>query len=271
MNKDSAWTAVAAAEWWIIDLDGVVWLSGTAIGDVGTAVETLRQQDRRLLFVTNNSAPTTAVLLQRLADVGIKATPEDLVTSAEAAASLLTAGERVNVLAEDGVAEALSARGVVMVEEPPYDAAVVGWTHHFDFDSVSRAADAARSSGRLIGTNEDPTPPTPTGLTAGSGAILAAVATASGVAPTVAGKPHDATVELIEARTGHGSRSVSMVLVGDQPGTDGKLAERLSVPFVLVDSGVTSPDTAVDHVPVCLRVPTFVALVAGLPSGDDGR
>ena len=29
-------------------------------------------------------------------------------------------------------------------------------------------------------------------------------------------------------------------MVGDQPGTDGKLAERLGIPFVLVDSGVTA-------------------------------
>ena len=38
-----------------------------------------------------------------------------------------------------------------------------------------------------------------------------------------------------------GPDRATAVMVGDQPGTDGVLAERLGIPFVLVDSGVTPP------------------------------
>ena len=55
-------------------------------------------------------------------------------------------------------------------------------------------------------------------------------------------------------------------MVGDQPGTDGILAERLGVPFVLVDSGVTAAGAAVDDCPVALRAADFVTVVASLPS-----
>ena len=89
----------------------------------------------------------------------------------------------------------------------------------------------------LIGTNEDPTHPTPHGLLPGSGALLAAVATAAEAIPEVAGKPHRPTSDAIRAR----ATDLTLV-VGDRPSTDGALARQLGVPFALVLSGVTGAD-----------------------------
>ena len=58
-------------------------------------------------------------------------------------------------------------------------------------------------------------------------------------------------------------------MVGDQLGTDGRLAERLGLAFGLVDSGVTQPGTAADGVPVARRAPDFERLVADALSGAD--
>jgi ribonucleotide monophosphatase NagD (HAD superfamily) len=60
------------------------------------------------------------------------------------------------------------------------------------------------------------------------------------------------------------------LVVGDQPGTDGRLAERLGVPFALVDSGVTPPGTVVDGVPVAVRRPDLVTLATEALSGGRG-
>ena len=116
----------------------------------------------------------------------------------------------------------------------------------------------ARDSGRLVATNEDPTHPTPAGLMPGSGALLAAVATASGVAPVIAGKPHRADGRADEERrSGSRTGDRSVVMIGDQPGTDGRLAERLAIPFGLVDSGVTPAGADGFDVPVAAPVPGF--------------
>jgi 4-nitrophenyl phosphatase len=167
------------------------------------------------------------------------------------------------------VREALDERGVTITEEGPVVAAIVGWNRTFDFDSLSATASAARQAGRLIGTNEDPTHPTPTGLVPGSGALLAAVATASGVVPEVAGKPHQPMVALVQERFGFKAGDRSVAMVGDQPGTDGRLAQRLGLAFGLVDSGVTQPGTATGDVPVAQRAPDFEHLVAEALSGVD--
>ncbi len=251
---------LAQASVWIIDLDGVMWLAGEPIGDVAGAVAALRAGGARVVYATNNSAPSVDELLARLDRIGIDAGPSDLVTSARVVASLLEPGERVHVLGEAGLTEALAARGVLMDGDGPPDAAVVGWSRTFDFAALTAVSWVARQTGRLVATNSDPTHPTPEGLLPGSGALLAAVATASGVAPLVAGKPNPPMVEYIRRHVlGDGGTAV---VVGDQPGTDGVLAERLGIPFALVDSGVTRPGTPVDACPVAVRASDLVSLVA---------
>jgi len=257
-------TPFASASLWIVDLDGVIWLTGEPIGPVDRAVAGLRAHGIRVVFATNNSAPTTAELLARLDRIGIDSSPGDLVTSATAVASLLEPGQRVHVLAEGGVLESLADRGVQTVTEggpSAVEAAVVGWSRSFDFSTLAATAAAARQSDRLLATNEDPTHPTPEGLLPGSGALLAAVATASGVTPEIAGKPHAAMATIMQRRFGFSEGDPSVVMVGDQPRTDGRLAERLAIPFGLVDSGVTSADARSFEVAVHARAPDFVSLV----------
>jgi glycerol-1-phosphatase len=220
---------------WIVDLDGVVWLAGDPIDGVTGAIERLRTAGVRVLFVTNNSAPTLEELRGRMAHAGIAVDVGDFVTSAQAAATLVGVGERVLALADGGAREALEARGARVVEEGPADVVLVGWTHQFDFERLATASTAVRAGARLVGTNEDPTHPTPEGLLPGSGALLAAVATAAGARPEVAGKPCPPMVTLILSK-GVDAR----IVVGDRPSTDGALATALGLPFALVYSGVTS-------------------------------
>ena len=78
-----------------------------------------------------------------------------------------------------GVDEALRARGVTTVREGRADAVVVGWHTDFDYARLTAAFRAVHAGARLIGTNDDPTYPTPDGLLPGGGSILAAVATAA--------------------------------------------------------------------------------------------
>jgi HAD superfamily hydrolase (TIGR01450 family) len=227
---------------WVIDLDGVIWLAGEPIGDVGGAVDSLRAAGVRTLFATNNSAPTRAELHQRLANCGITTTDADLLSSADVAAEMLPVGSTALIVADPGVREALTARGVTIVESGAADAVVVGWTRSFTFDSIDRAARTVRGGARLIGTNEDPTHPTPHGLSPGCGALLAAVATAAETTPEVAGKPHLPTADAIKARA-----SDLTLMVGDRPSTDGALATQLGIPFALVLSGVTDSAEVPTH------------------------
>ena len=223
---------------WLLDLDGVVWRAEQPIDGSVEAVGRLRDRGEKILFLTNNSSQTIEDLLGKLGDMGISAESDDLITSAQAAATLVEPGQTALVCAGPGVEEALEQRGVTTIREGEADAVVVGWHTDFDYGRLKAATDAVRGGARLIGTNDDATYPTPDGPVPGGGSLLAAVAVASDCSdPEVAGKPHEPVARLIQERVGEID-----VLVGDRPSTDGELARRLDARFVLVLSGVTQED-----------------------------
>lgn len=240
---------------WVLDLDGVVWLSGREIPGAADAVNRLRESGQQVVFFTNNSGPALAAHVAALRNVGIHATEADVLTSSQAAASLVAPGTRAAVVGDIGVAEALVARGVEVVPaESGPGAVVVGRTTELSFRGLAAAADAIRDGAQFIATNTDATLPTPDGIEPGAGAVVAFLQVASGVEPVVAGKPHEAAARLVAALVG-----AIDVMVGDRPETDGLFANLLGAKFALVLSGIT----AAADLPV-RPVPDFVA-------GDLGR
>lgn len=227
---------------WILDLDGVVWLSGQAIARSADAVGHLREGGHRVLFLSNNAGPRVAELVAKLQGIGVVAEASDIVTSAQAAAGLLEPGSTALVCAGPGVVEALEERGVSAVRHGDADAVVVGFHDDFDYERLTAAFLAVQNGARLIGTNDDVTYPTPHGLIPGGGAILAAVAAATGLSPEVAGKPYAPMAAAVAARLG--GEPPEGILVGDRPSTDGFMARRLGLRFALVLTGVTSADEA---------------------------
>ena len=111
---------------WVVDLDGVIWLADRPIPKGDEAVARARARGVRLLFVTNNSSLTVGEYVVKLRGMGIDVPPEDIVTSAQAAAGLLEPGSSAVVCAGGGVTEALERRGVETRGEGPADALVMG-------------------------------------------------------------------------------------------------------------------------------------------------
>jgi HAD superfamily hydrolase (TIGR01450 family) len=240
------------------DLDGVVWRGDESIAGGDEAIATLRGAGVRVVFVTNNSGSTPGDYARRLDGLGIPTKPDDVLTSALAAArwcrGAIPAGARVLACAGEGVRDALRNAGFVVVDEGPAAAVVVGWHREFDYDRLTRAADAARAGAALVATNTDPTYPGPHGsLLPGNGSIVAAVATASGCTPVVVGKPYDTLAALVVDVCGP-----SGVMIGDRATTDGAFAAALGWPFALVRSGVADDDAT--PVPPALVAPDLHAL-----------
>ncbi len=220
---------------WVLDLDGVVWLAGQPIPGSAEAVARLRSAGHTVAFVTNNAGPTIDEHVASLRAAGVDADAGEVVSSAQAAASLLQPGTSAAVVGGSGVHEALAVRGVNVVAptaEP--DAVVVGRAPILDYDELAASASAIRAGSRFVATNTDATFPTPGGLLPGAGAVIAFLSVASGVDPTVAGKPHQAVADLVRYRYG-----TVGIMVGDRLDTDGRFASLIGAPFGLVLTGVT--------------------------------
>lgn len=235
----------------LCDLDGVVWLAHEPIAGAVDAIKRMRAAGIRVLFVTNNSFSTRQQQVEALGRIGVDA-EGDVVTSAMSAGTAIQPGWRVMVCGGEGLIEEIEMAGAQVVvpylersATGPFDAVVVGFHREFDFQVLTDALTAVRGGATLIGSNNDPNYPTPTGPIPGGGAILAAVEKTTGRQALVTGKPHQPMAELVYAMC-PGVTAEEMVMVGDMPATDGAFARTIGCSFALVLSGMTPSADGVD-------------------------
>jgi 4-nitrophenyl phosphatase len=235
----------------LCDLDGVVWLAHQPIPGSVRAIASLREAGIRVVFVTNNSFSTYEEQVVALGSIGIPA-EGDIVTSAMSAATAMKSGWRVLVCGGRGLIEEVSrvTKDVVVAYNEPmasgdFDAVVVGFHREFNYQVLTDALSAVRGGAVLIGSNDDPTYPTPNGPIPGGGSILAAIEKASGMTPTVTGKPYGPMAKLVRELCGDVSPE-EMVMIGDRSDTDGGFARTLGARFAMVLSGVMDATDAAD-------------------------
>jgi glycerol 3-phosphatase-2 len=220
----------------------------------------LRESGKPLAYATNNASRRSSQVAELLAGMGVAATPEEVITSAAAAAAVLA--ERLATQAPVLVvgAEALRAEvravGLVPVsraDESPV-AVVQGYGPQVGWADLAEAAVAVRAGAAWVVTNTDRTLPSPRGPLPGNGSLVAALRTALDREPDiVVGKPQPGLFNTAAARVG-ASRPL---VVGDRLDTDIEGACRAGMDSLLVLTGVSTP-TDLFAAPPSAR-PTYVA------------
>jgi 4-nitrophenyl phosphatase len=238
----------------IFDLDGVVYRGWQAVDGAAGLIAALRADRRAVRFATNNSMATRQAYVSRLAEHGIEAGADEIVTSTSATVehmrTHLPGVRRVLAAGAPGMLEELRAAGfdaTPVTDAAPadwfgaplaerYDAVVAGLDPDFDYRRLGIAATAVRQGARLIATNTDLRYPTPDGFAPGAGTLVAALAAASGAEPLVIGKPEPAMFLAILEEAGVAPSAA--LVVGDNPDSDIPAARRAGIPSVLVLTGV---------------------------------
>jgi HAD superfamily hydrolase (TIGR01450 family) len=227
----------------LLDLDGVVYAGPHAIEHAVPALAAARGAGMRLAYVTNNASRPPGAVAEHLTELGVPAEAGDVINSAQAAARLVAekvpAGSNVLVIGGAGLVEALAERGLVAVrslaEEPA--AVVQGYDPSVGWAQLAEAAYAVQAGLPWVASNLDLTIPTARGIAPGNGTLVAAVRTATGVDPEVAGKPLPPMHRETVLRTG----ARRPLVVGDRLDTDIEGAYNGGVDSLLVFTGVTTP------------------------------
>jgi glycerol 3-phosphatase-2 len=243
----------------LLDLDGVVYLGGTAIPGAAESLRKAQAAGMRLAYVTNNAFRTPAAIAALLTSFGAPATVQDVVTSAQAAARLLAerlpAGAPVLVVGGNGLRMALRERGLrpvsTAMDRP--QAVVQGYSPDVSYSMLAEGGLAVAAGALFFASNGDLTLPGPRGSQPGNGALIQVIATATGVQPVVAGKPEPPLHQESVLRTG----AKHPLVVGDRLDTDIEGAHRVGADSLLVLTGVTSPAGAVLAPPS--QRPTYLA------------
>lgn len=243
----------------LLDLDGTVYLGGQPIEHVGAVIEAAGARGIRSIYVTNNASRPPAEVATALSDMGVPAAPADVLTSPEAAATMLQqahpTGSRVLVVGAPWLAESVRQAGLVPVgtvaEEPV--AVVQGHSPTTGWPQLAEACLALRAGADWVACNNDTTLPTDRGLLPGNGAMVAALVAATGLRPRVAGKPERPLMDEAVVRAG----SSRPLVVGDRLDTDIAGGVTADMPSLMVLTGVSTAADLLAAGPD--RRPTYVA------------
>lgn len=233
----------------LIDIDGVVLLGEEPLPGAVEALTALARGGKPYAFVTNNPRLSPGEQAEVLRSFGIELDDERMVTSAQTLISLILDGpgpdSQAVVIGTDSFRGQVEEAGIEPLPESGWRQAqsvMVSGHEEFTYGEL-RAASMAAATGVPFGaTGRDPTMPMPDGHWPGTGAILAAIETASGRVATVTGKPEPAIFEAGLEALGRPGR---VAMVGDRLDSDIAGAKGVGLDAILVSAGSDSGNA--DH------------------------
>ena len=214
------------------------------------AVESLQQLaglDIGLGYVTNNASRTPAQVAAHLRELGAPAEDDQVVSSSQAAAELLSSmlppGAKVLITGSPALAQEIELVGLTPVSSQDEDpvAVVQGFNPGIGWKELAEAAYVVSAGALWVATNTDMSIPQPRGMAPGNGTLVAAVSAATGQTPLVAGKPeaplfHAAAKRLAADRP---------LVVGDRLDTDILGGNNAGFATVAVLTGVDTKHTII--------------------------
>ncbi len=229
----------------LIDGDGVLWRSNEAIPGLGRFFDVLEQRGINWALLTNNNTRTANDYVQKLRGFGIDADESIVFTSSTTTADYLKhrygPGASIHTVGMKGLIETLEGAGFTVSygeEIPSTDvvAVVAGMDRAITHNKIKTAMRLILGGAEFVATNTDASFPTPDGLNPGTGMIIGALQTVTGIEPVVIGKPERAIYKAAMKRLDADPATTAML--GDRLETDILGAQRIGIATIAVLTGV---------------------------------
>jgi len=225
---------------YIFDLDGTIYLGDMLLPGAAELLHTLRQEGRRITFLSNNPTKTRQQYAARLQRLGIVAEEHEIITSAAVMVEWLLAhapGAPLFVVGEAPLIGELEAAGFPLSERPGEIAFVVAsFDRTFTYRKLQIAFDAIRAGARLVATNPDRFCPVPGGGEPDAAAIIAAIEACTDTrCEVIVGKPSPIMARTVTNLIG--LPPARCIIVGDRLMTDIAMGVTAGMDTALVLTG----------------------------------
>ncbi len=234
-----------------LDLDGTLYLGNRLFDFTRPFLAQLKQLNIGHTFFTNNSSRSTKQYVEKLNNLGIDATPDDLFSSTHCTLDYLSehhpTSKRAFILGTPALREEFIEHGYISTDDDASDEpdlVIVGFDTTLTYDRVCRAAWWISQGKPFIATHPDRTCPTdqPTCLV-DCGAMCRMLTDATGREPdAVLGKPDPRMLQGVMRR--HHLRADQLAVVGDRLYTDMAMARAGGALGVLVLTGDATQEQA---------------------------
>jgi HAD superfamily hydrolase (TIGR01458 family) len=227
----------------LLDVDGVLHVSGEPIAGAAAAVRRLRADGHRIRFVTNTTTRSRAQVGEQLRSMGIEVEDDELQTTGVVAARALK-GKRVLALTMPGLLDDLEGLQLVGMN---VDAVLLGGADEgeetgrvFSYLNLNRAFHELEAGADLYCLHKNRWWQTADGARLDTGAFVAGLEYAADIEATVLGKPSNAyfaaALEALDAEAG------LTWMVGDDLENDIIGAHKHGMKTLLVRTGKFRPD-----------------------------
>ena len=221
----------------VLDMDGTIYLGNILFPYTKDFLNSVTSSGRSFYFFTNNSSKNLNTYLNKLDNMGISVTKEQMLISTDVAADYLNTyhkGEKAYVVGTPDLENAIKSAGIETTDKNP-DYVLLGFDTTLTYEKLVKACDFVREGKPIFGLNPDLNCPTETGFIPDCGSMAQLVKASTGVQCDFFGKPSIHTLNFILKATNLAPDEVCVI--GDRLYTDIAVADNSDVTSILVLSG----------------------------------
>lgn len=222
----------------VLDMDGTIYLGNELFPFTKDFLSRVEETGRKFYFFTNNSSKSQQAYIEKLSNMGIAISKEQMMISSHVMIRFLLEnhpGKSVYVVGTPSLLNEFRSFGIPLVEEDP-DIVVLGFDTTLTYEKLSRACHSIRNGCIYYGINPDLNCPMEGGtFIPDCGSMARLVEASTGRYPEFFGKPSKHTLNYMIQETGY--RPDEIAIVGDRLYTDIAVTDQSKVTSILVLSG----------------------------------
>ena len=230
---------VKNAEYFLLDMDGTLYIGDELIGEMNKTLDVLRANGKKIIYLTNNSSKSKQKYEEKLQKIGLFNSEDRVYTSGIATAEYLADkfnGKRVYLMGTDALKKEFEERGVNLVEDTTPDVCVLAYDTELTYDKLCKFVTYLKRGAYYIATHPDVNCPHPEVFIPDAGAFIKLIEASTGKLPTeIVGKPFDGMGKNL-MRTLN-LTSDKFIMVGDRLHTDIAFGNNCNFATILVLSG----------------------------------
>ncbi|MDF2039876.1 HAD-IIA family hydrolase [Cytobacillus oceanisediminis] len=230
---------------YIFDLDGTVYLGKQLIEGADTVVNSLFNEGKKVLFLTNKTIESRQRYVEKLRGFKINASLENILNPTLTLIEYLREhhpNATLYVIGEQPIKDELALAGFREGVTPAeIDVVVLSWDRDFHYDHLNFAYQSVKLGAKMIATNPDRTCPMEVGDVPDCAGMIGAVEAVAGKTIDVQiGKPSILTIEtaleILQLKPDE------CVMIGDRLETDIRMGIEAGMKTALVLSGITTEE-----------------------------
>ncbi|MBQ7373672.1 MAG: HAD-IIA family hydrolase [Clostridia bacterium] len=248
--------AVKNAKYFLLDMDGTVYLGDKLIGSMDKTLEKLRKCGKKIIYLTNNSSKSEQKYQEKLKKIGLFDGDDFVYTSGIATAEYLNEkykGKTVYLLGTDALKKEFVKSGINLVEDKTPDICVLAYDTELTYEKLCKFVTCIKRGAYYIATHPDVNCPHPEVFIPDAGAFIKLIEASTGLLPAeIIGKPFGGMGNNLKKRLN--AENSDFIMVGDRLHTDIAFGNACGFSTILVLSG----ESTVNDIGKTVGKPDFI-------------